>query len=242
MKSRTIFTLTLPLIFLFSARAFVPCIPPASHHGQWANLRLTHPPSKSAGVLAQSGFSKRQQRRRCLFMGWGPDPIWSDACVSDYMTANPSGSCMTMILNVPKDISQQYKFPGQYIQLRSGTESSFDPLFLAIASAPNSESGKLEFLIKPTVENSWVTTLTTGDMVEISQVLGRGFGMKESWENQNNEYTATNILMFGAGSGIAPIKAAMESGMSNTHICQGNTLEGRQHYTSTHYFLTTSMQ
>jgi NAD(P)H-flavin reductase len=101
---------------------------------------------------------------------------------------------------------------GQYVQLRLNEETK--PLFLAIASAPDAENPSFEFLVKKTDGNEWCTGLASGAAVEISQVLGNGFPMEENLEGFKYDFPTQNVLLFAAGSGLAPIKAAIESGQT----------------------------
>lgn len=56
-----------------------------------------------------------------LFMGWGPDPIWSTGAVESNIQACPSGSCISLKLNV--DDGTEFIYPGQYVQVKpSGGE------------------------------------------------------------------------------------------------------------------------
>lgn len=151
------------------------------------------------------------RRKQCvLFMGWGPEPIWSSAEVKTNQSANQSGNSVSLTVSVPPETAQEYKIPGQYVQLRLNEDTK--PLFLAISSAPDAENAVFEFLIKGTDDNGWITGAAAGTKVEISQVLGGGFPMEENLEGFKYDFPTQNVLLFGVGSGIAPIKAAMESG------------------------------
>lgn len=144
-------------------------------------------------------------------MGWGPEPVWSGAEVKTNEAANQSGKCVSIKVAVPPETAAEYKIPGQYVQFRLNEATK--PLFLAISSAPNNaENAEFEFLIKKTPDNGWITDAAAGTKVEISQVLGGGFPMAENLEGFKYDFPTQNILLFGVGSGIAPIKAAMESG------------------------------
>lgn len=145
-----------------------------------------------------------------LFMGWGPEPIWSTATVKTNVAANKSGKSSSITVEIPVETAQEYKIPGQYVQLRLNEETK--PLFLAIASAPDAENAVFEFLIKKTDDNGWITSASPGTSVQISQVLGNGFPMEENLEGFKYDFPTQNVLLFGVGSGIAPLKAAMESG------------------------------
>lgn len=148
--------------------------------------------------------------RTRLCMGWGAEPVWSTASVVSNNDANPSGNSVSMTIAVPTETTQEYTVPGQYVQIRLNEETK--PLFLAIASPPNAENAAFEFLIKKTEGNEWLTSAVPGAALQVSQVLGGGFPIQENIEGFKYDFPTQNILLFAAGSGIAPIRAAIESG------------------------------
>eukprot|EP00525_Craspedostauros_australis_P003477 CAMPEP_0198109830 /NCGR_PEP_ID=MMETSP1442-20131203/1877_1 /TAXON_ID= /ORGANISM="Craspedostauros australis, Strain CCMP3328" /LENGTH=319 /DNA_ID=CAMNT_0043765641 /DNA_START=69 /DNA_END=1028 /DNA_ORIENTATION=+ len=160
-----------------------------------------------AAVSKLSTAERRSQH--VLFMGWGPDPIWSEAEIITNESANKSGKSVSITVTVPATAPEEYKIPGQYVQLRLNEDTK--PLFLAIASAPDASSNVFEFLIKKTDDNDWITGAAAGTKVEVSQVLGGGFPMEENLDGFKYDFPTQNVLLFCVGSGIAPIKAAMES-------------------------------
>ena len=157
-----------------------------------------------------SNNNKHVPSRSALFMGWGPDPIWSAAEVKSSETANQSGNTVLITVSVPTETAQEYKIPGQYVQVRLNEDTK--PLFLAIASPPDAENAVFEFLVKKTDGNEWMTGASAGSKIEVSQVLGGGFPMAENLDGFKYDFPTQNVLLFGAGSGIAPLRAAMESG------------------------------
>ena len=57
--------------------------------------------------------------------GWGPDPIWSTAFVESIIQACPSGSCVSLKVNV--DDGSEFIYPGQYVQVKPvGGTYSYD--------------------------------------------------------------------------------------------------------------------
>ena len=52
-------------------------------------------------------------------------------------------------------------------------------------------------------------------MIHSIQVMGGGFPMQENFEGFKYDFPTQNVLLFANGSGIAPIKAAIESGQLN---------------------------
>lgn len=184
-----------------------------NHHNQKSVLQHQQVQHAPAFILQKENvatISHHRQNHHVLFMGWGPDPIWSTATVKSNVEACKSGSCVTVVLDIPPETAEEYKVPGQYVQMRLNEDTK--PLFLAIASPPDAENAQFEFLIKKTDGNEWITSAKPNTKVEISQVLGGGFPMEENLEGFKYDFPTQNILLFAAGSGIAPIKAAMESG------------------------------
>ena len=151
------------------------------------------------------------RRPSLLFMGWGPDPIWSDATITANANACESGASVLLTMNVTPETASAYTVPGQYVQVRAGEEDE-KPLFLAIASAPSPENAQFMFLVKKTDSNEWLTSASANSAVQVSQVLGKGYSIEENIEGFKYDFPTQNILLFAAGSGIAPVKAAMESG------------------------------
>jgi NAD(P)H-flavin reductase len=152
-------------------------------------------------------------------MGWGPDPEWSPATVTSTAGASSSGNFITIAVDVPSSVVEEYKVPGQYVQVKQNID---DPegkaLFLAIASAPVKEGeggSSIEFLVKKTDSNAWITDAADGTAVAISQVLGGGFPIAEEVDGFKYDFPCQNALLFANGSGIAPIRAAIESGLLN---------------------------
>ncbi|KAL7465742.1 hypothetical protein ACHAXS_006067 [Conticribra weissflogii] len=175
-----------------------------------------------------------------LFMGWGPEPIWSTGTVTSNIQACPSGSCVSLKISVPD--GSDFLHPGQYVQvLPSDAAEDAKPLFLAIASAPTGTPPKpaapsakktaeadaaagpdeasspspvpatWEFLVKKTDNNAWLTSLPAQASLSVSQPMGAGFPIAENLEGFKYDFPTQNILLFATGSGIAPIRSAIES-------------------------------
>jgi hypothetical protein len=120
-------------------------------------------------------------------------------------------------------------------QQQMNSDENAKPIFLAIASAPTGTPPKRtvpgkktseadaaagpeppvpatwEFLIKKTDNNDWITSATAGSTVAISQVMGGGFPVDENIEGFKYDFPTQNLLLFATGSGIAPIRSAIES-------------------------------
>ena len=162
--------------------------------------------------------SPSRDLQQVLFMGWGPEPTWSVANVVSNMDCSPSGQFVQVTIDVPAEVIDEYKVPGQYIQLKENDSEDAKPLFLAIASPPKvgeDTANKMEFLIKKTDNNGWITDAAASKGVFISQVMGGGFPMQENFEGFKFDFPCQNVLLFANGSGIAPLRAAIESSQLN---------------------------
>ncbi len=109
------------------------------------------------------------------------------------MNSSPSGQFVQVTVDVPTEVMEGYTIPGQYVQLKETDSEDSKPIFLAIASPPQViigeeesdvqvSSTKMEFLIKRTDNNGWIADALSSKQVQISQVMGGGFAMKENFE------------------------------------------------------------
>ena len=91
------------------------------------------------------------------------------------------------------------------------------PGFFAIASAPPkpNQAGKdlLEFLIKDNESTMPLVSAKPGDEVEMSPVMGKGFPVKEHFSGYKYDFPVQNVVLIATGTGIAPLRAAIESGI-----------------------------
>ena len=205
------------LVTAFSGLGQVNAFAPTSVTNQ-KNVHYVAESRAAFGVLNPLVVPKVTLPRRstAIFMGWGPDPIWSSARVSAISPACPSESCVNLVLEVSAETAEGYTVPGQYVQMKIAGDDDAQPIFLAIASPPQiADEGEptfMEFLIKKTENNGWITSANEGDTVDVSQVLGNGFPMDENFEGFKYDFPTQNVLLFATGSGIAPIRAVIESG------------------------------
>jgi hypothetical protein len=81
-------------------------------------LRTVSPERRSAfdSVHIQTSVRPSQAPslpRHVLFMGWGPDPIWSSATVKASDSACASGNSLMFQVDVSPDTAAEYKVPGE---------------------------------------------------------------------------------------------------------------------------------
>jgi NAD(P)H-flavin reductase len=198
-----------------SAQGFAPSSPAFTQLSQ-SNGATVAPSS----MLVSAPLLPQQMRISSkIFMGWGPEPEWSAASITSVGGASISGNFIAVTVDVPSSLVEEYKIPGQYVQVKQNIDDAEGkPLFLAIASPPaaDGEGGNsIEFLIKKTDNNDWITEAEEGTQVGISQVMGGGFPIEEEMNGFKYDFPLQNCLLFANGSGIAPIRAAIESGQLN---------------------------
>lgn len=113
-----------------------------------------------------------------------------------------------------------YRYPGQYVQLR--LDSTTKPAFLAVSSAPNIQ-GIFEFLIKDSDSLEWIQSIGAGETVEMSPIGGKGFPISPKLDLMGypaipEDSVPRDVLLFATGSGIAPIRACIESMLNGLNI------------------------
>ena len=154
-----------------------------------------------------------------LSMGWGDPPVWSDAVVKSNDEAGDG--LRAIALEVSPETLEAHRIGGQYVQLTLGEEK---PGFYAIASPPvvgPTEGKAFEFLIKENEGNAYLTSLAAGAAVKCSEVSGGGYAVGKAFNGEDgavdSEYdgfACMNQLFVAGGSGIAPIRSTIESGVA----------------------------
>lgn len=109
-------------------------------------------------------------------------------------------------IEVPPEISSNYKTPGQYVKLKIGENK---PNFFAIASPPDGRD-TLSFLVKETDSNEFLTCASVDQKFDLSVPQGKGFQFEEYFENYKSDWACSNVYLLAAGSGLAPIAACID--------------------------------
>lgn len=113
-----------------------------------------------------------------------------------------------------------YRVPGMYVKIRN--DEAEKPGYFSITCAPNI-AGYFEFLVKETPGSQWLCDVQEGDDVEMSPVMGKGFPIvpildQLTYPPLAEEEKPKDILLFATGSGIAPIRAAIESLLNGINV------------------------
>lgn len=120
-------------------------------------------------------------------------------------------------------LCDEYRVPGMFVQMRLSPEEK--PSFFALACAPNI-AGYFEFIIKETESTKSICAVKEGDQVEISPIMGKGFPMSKlnlaAYDEQNKP---KDILLFATGSGIAPIRAAIEARLNGLQVAKRRSVK-----------------
>lgn len=131
-------------------------------------------------------------------MTQAPDPVFQPVTISE--TGPASRELVKMVLaQPPAGLLAAYTTPGQYVQIR---ESEGKPGFFAIACGPG--QGRIELLIKrgsPLAD--LIAAKRSGETLSISAPAGKGYPMAEA--------RGRDVVLFAAGSGIAPLRAVIHT-------------------------------
>ncbi|XP_042440236.1 fruit protein pKIWI502-like [Zingiber officinale] len=142
---------------------------------------------------------------------WQGAATWTPAPISLVAPADADASLFHVAVDVSDspDLAFSFTAPGQYLQLR--VPDAKKPVFLAIASPPYFaiSRGEFQFLVKrfPGSTADLLCGLERGDVVELSEVMGRGFPI----ERISSPDAFPTVLIFATGSGISPIRSLIES-------------------------------
>jgi NAD(P)H-flavin reductase len=104
-------------------------------------------------------------------------------------------------LLAPEELYKKYKIPGQYGVF---SPEKNDSIYLAFSNAPLKKEPILEILVKDEGKNAQeILSLKPNDVLNLSDIQGKGFNL-DRLKNQS-------IEAFAMGSGIAPIRALIQS-------------------------------
>ncbi|XP_044489247.1 fruit protein pKIWI502 [Mangifera indica] len=138
--------------------------------------------------------------------------VWTPVPLSEVSPAAESLFHISIDVSSAPDLAEGHTSAGQYLQLRLADIAK--PTFLAIASPPSfaSASGAFEFLVKNIAGSTAeaLCGLKKGDVVEISQVMGKGFDI----DRIQPPDAYPTVVIFATGSGISPIRSLIEVGFS----------------------------
>jgi NAD(P)H-flavin reductase len=102
-------------------------------------------------------------------------------------------------LALPEGAARAHRRPGQVVKLQAPAGEAY----VAVASAP-SAAGTIDLLLKRggPVSDAVIAAGTPGATLRVSAPFGRGFPVEEAH--------GRDVLLFAAGSGIAPIRALVQ--------------------------------
>jgi hypothetical protein len=150
------------------------------------------------------------------------EPTWTTVKILANNPACDSGRSRAIRVSAPEELRATYRAPGQFIQVKEvGVSDEDNPnfCFLPLASAPRADH--FEFLVKNRDDRSWLMECKVGTELQLSGVLGKGFQPREIVDGERpNIFDASTIIMAANGSGMASLKAAIESG----RLVSGGTL------------------
>ena len=189
--------------------------PPRTPSAAWRANRSgsgSHRPGTSLGFRNRGTSvptaSRLRQGRSRLLTQLAADISWSNASVEKKEQVGKDR--FKFILDVGSDLAQGYTIPGQYVQVRCDEEQK--PAFIALANAPAHQSSLVEMVIKTNDGTAGaLCALGEGAEVDVSPVMGKGFPVEERAPLD----TCKDVYLIATGTGIAPIRALINSGALN---------------------------
>jgi len=153
--------------------------------------------------LAPNHLIRHHRMRRLATVAaavWQDTTVWTQAPLSGIEPAAESLFHVRIDVLDSPDLAASHTRAGQYLQLRVPDVEK--PSFLAIASPPSdaASKGAFDFLVKSVAGSTaeLLCGLKRGDVVELSQAMGRGFDIEQI--EPAEKYPT--VLIFATGSGI----------------------------------------
>lgn len=111
-------------------------------------------------------------------------------------------------MDVGQDVAKGYTVAGQFVQLRC--DESQKPAYIALANSPSEAGGNLVEMVIKTNDGTAgaICDLSEGSDLDVSPVMGKGFQVKD----RAPLASCPNVYLIATGTGIAPIRALINSG------------------------------
>lgn len=123
-------------------------------------------------------------------------------------------------LALPPPLGSAHLRPGQVVKIRTGLGEGF----FALASAPD-PSGRADLLVKrgKPVADAAIALAEPGDSLELTAPFGKGFPVEDA--------LGRDVLLFAAGSAIAPVRALIQYLMKEReHFNRITLFYGQRHW------------
>mmetsp|Transcript_6362 Transcript_6362/g.16417 ORF Transcript_6362/g.16417 Transcript_6362/m.16417 type:complete len:327 (+) Transcript_6362:1-981(+) len=175
-----------------------------------ASCKLALNPAARHHVARRSlAFSGAKGRRWCVtqLSAQSQEISWHSASVQSKKKVGQDR--YKLVLDVGQDVAKGYTVAGQYVQLRC--DESQKPAFIAIANTPSEvgQSALVEMVIKTNDGTAGaICELSEGAKLDCSPVMGKGFRVEE----RAPAATCPTVFLLATGTGIAPIRALINSG------------------------------
>jgi sulfhydrogenase subunit gamma (sulfur reductase) len=133
--------------------------------------------------------------------------------------ADETPTLRALRLALPAEAARAHQRPGQVVKLHVPAGDAY----FAVASAPSGD-GSIELLMKRggRVSDAAIAAATPGASLDVSAPFGKGFPVEQA--------EGHSVLLFAAGSGIAPVRALVQHILANRDDFERVTLfYGQRH-------------
>jgi ferredoxin-NADP reductase len=162
----------------------------------WGLVAHQRGPSARSSALRRAAAPRMQ--------AW-TEPDFSPVVVREVRPSTGAG-LYEVVIEASDALVSAYTIPGQFVQLRPSADVK--PSFFAIANPPR--PGLLEFLVKEAESTAWLSQAAKGSGALMCAPMGKGYAT-DVFTAANPDAAVSNVAFCVAGTGIAPIRALIES-------------------------------
>ena len=173
-------------------------------------LALFAAPALSWQPRARAAPFARRSVARPMGGDWNSRDGWGICKVLKNEPAGEGLRALTLEAGDPA-LFAPYAVGGQFVQLAETADSK--PAFIALASPPAEGAPTHDILVKATENNAWLADASAGGELCMSPAMGKGFPLAAAAAAAADASAPLeSVLLFAAGSGVAPLRAVIESG------------------------------
>ena len=150
------------------------------------------------------------RRLRTVLAKASNEPEWYSANIKT--KSKVGNDRYKFVLDVGQEVAKGYTLAGQFVQVTTDrNDESKKPAYIALANTPSEagQDGLVEMVIKTNDGTAGaICDLGEGSVLDVSAVMGKGFNFADRAPVE----TCQKVYLIATGTGIAPIRALINSG------------------------------